>query len=69
MKRHYIIRFNDLSQEKQNEIINDLLEDIQSDGDMKTKMLDGVEGDEFGHLDNTVRRACDQTWNEWEVVV
>jgi hypothetical protein len=70
MKRHYIIRFNDLSNEKQEEILLDLSNGAMVDADLKTLVLENVHKDDVVDvLEVLIERATDKSWCEWEVVL
>ncbi len=60
MKRHYIIRFNDLSEETQLKIGEGLRKDLE-----KSK-VDLSDGDE---VTKRIVRACDRSWVEMEITL
>jgi hypothetical protein len=64
MKHYYIIKFNDLSDRKQNEIISHLKRLLTED----VKVLVDVKLDEReGAIDTLVESACARTSYGWEV--
>lgn len=68
MKRHYIIRFNDLSTEKQEEILLDLSNGVMSDADFKTRVLEDIHKDDaIDALEALIEKATDRSYVEWEV--
>ena len=69
-KRHYIIKFSDLSKRKQEEILNDVGVGIYSDGDVKSTVLKDIPEDEqIDYIEGIVQSACDKSHVEWEIVV
>lgn len=67
MKNHYIISFNDLSKEKQEEIKKDLVKRLNED--IKVVETTLVFDDPKESIEETVQRECDRTWVEWEVCI
>jgi hypothetical protein len=60
---YYIVRFSDLSKEKQTEIKEDLRKRIIKDKEMMA--VAEIYGDDS--IDIVVQRACDTSWIEWGI--
>lgn len=56
MKKYYLIKFNDLSEEKQYEIKRDIYEDFVEDKEVQPETLDLM-----------IDGICDRAWCEMEV--
>lgn len=63
MSQYYIIKFNDLKEEKQEEIKNHLWDEANNiDAPMK-RIVDG----DAETLAEIIENACNKSWVEWEV--
>lgn len=80
MRYHYIIKFNDLSNEKQLEIQRDLEDKISNDKEAQEYLFEVCGSDPFDldkpdtdrildHTQGCIWRALDKAWTELEVEV
>lgn len=79
-KRNFIIRWNDLSYEKQQDIIKSILDNLEIDTETHEYLAEmcGSDPFDFGrvngdavmdYVNRCVDRACEKSWVDWEVEV
>lgn len=77
---NYIIRFGELGYEKQQEIIQGIILDLQENRVVQDYLLEIVGSDPFDlgrvnaddvmeYLENTIYEACDRSWAEWNISI
>lgn len=77
-KRNFIIRWNDLSYEKQQDILKSILNNLEIDPETQEYLAEmcGSDPFDFGrangdamtdHINGCIERACEKSWADWEV--
>lgn len=79
-EQYFIIRFEDLKEDKQDEIKEWLHEGLIKDDDIRDELEEKIGSDPFDlgridadgvmlYLEQCIEGACNRSWTEWEIVV